>query len=89
MRLINNHENWNATGTLVDEDALLLFTKSSYDLVLLGGGVDQKSETWIRKNFLEHNPEIKIILHWGGGSGLLENEIRSALDNNKEGNFSI
>ena len=39
--------------------------------------------------FEHENPDIKIIQHWGGGSGLLENEINAALDNNKEGNFNI
>jgi len=89
VRLINNNNTWNATGTGEDETAIELFHRHVYDLVLLGGGIEPESEIKLRKLFTLQNPDIKIIQHWGGGSGLLENEIRSALDNNKEGNFNI
>jgi len=89
VRLINNNNNWNAIGTGEDETAIELFHQHVYDLVLLGGGIGPESEIKLRKLFTLQNADIKIIQHWGGGSGLLENEIRSALDNNKEGNFNI
>ena len=89
VRLINNNNNWYATGTGKDETAIELFHQHVYDLVLLGGGIAPESEIKLRKLFTLQNPDIKIIQHWGGGSGLLENEIRSALDNNEEGNFNI
>ena len=89
LRLINKNDNWNATGTGEDETAIKLFHQYPYDLVLLGGGIEADSEIKLSKIFTLQNPAIKIIQHWGGGSGLLENEIRAALENNEEGNFNI
>jgi DNA-binding NtrC family response regulator len=89
VRLVNKNDDWNATGTGEDEAAIELFHRHSYNLVLLGGGIESGSELKLRKIFTLQNPNIKIIQHWGGGSGLLENEIRSALENNEGGNFNI
>jgi DNA-binding NtrC family response regulator len=89
VRLVNKNEQWNATGTGEDETAIELFHQHTYDLVLLGGGIASDSELKLRKIFTLQNPDIKIIQHWGGGSGLLENEIQSALENNEGGNFNI
>lgn len=89
LRLINKNDKWNATGTSEDETAIELFHQHPYDLVLLGGGIEAASEIKLRKIFTLQDPDIKIIQHWGGGSGLLENEINAALDNNEEGNFNI
>ncbi|MDB5278421.1 MAG: hypothetical protein JWR61_3376 [Ferruginibacter sp.] len=89
VRLVNKNEEWNATGTSEDEAAIELFHQHPYDLVLLGGGIENDSELKLRKIFTLQNPNIKIIQHWGGGSGLLENEIHSALENNEGGNFNI
>lgn len=89
VRLINNHTHWNATGTTDNQKAIILFDQQHFDLVLIGGGVDKESETQLREIFTLKNPAIKIVQHWGGGSGLLENEIRSALENNTNGNFNI
>lgn len=58
-------------------------------MVILGGGIEPESELKLRRIFSILKPAVKIIQHWGGGSGLLSNEIRSALDENKAGNFYI
>ncbi len=89
VRLIDNNINWKATGTTQDETAIELFHQHHYDLVLLGGGLTVESELKLRKIFMLQNSDIKIIQHWGGGSGLLANEITAALNNNQEGNFNI
>jgi DNA-binding NtrC family response regulator len=89
IRLINKNDQWNATGTRTDETAIELFHQHIFNLVLLGGGIENDSEIKLRKIFTLQNPAVKIIQHWGGGSGLLENEIRAALENNEEGNFNI
>ncbi len=89
LRLVNKNDNWNAMGTSEDETAIELFHQHTYDLVLLGGGIEPESEIKLRKLFTLQNPTIKIIQHWGGGSGLLQNEITAALENNDAGNFNI
>jgi hypothetical protein len=80
VRLINNNAAWNATSALTDLDAISLFQARPFRLVLLGGGIEPKSDMMLRKAFIAHNPKITIIQHYGGGSGLLATEINMALD---------
>ena len=80
VRLINNNPEWNATPALTDADAISLFQNRLFTLVLLGGGIEPESDTLLRKAFTSHKPNITIIQHYGGGSGLLATEINMALD---------
>jgi DNA-binding NtrC family response regulator len=89
LRLINNNEKWEAVGANADEKAIELFHQHSFDLVLLGSGINEEAENKLRKIFTHLNPDIKIIQHFGGGSGLLSNEIEAALSDNKNGNFNV
>ncbi len=89
LRLINNNENWKAVGANADEKAIELFHQHAFDLVLLGSGINEEAENKLRKIFTHQNHDIKIIQHFGGGSGLLSNEIEAALSDNKNGNFNV
>lgn len=89
LRLINQNENWNAVGALTDEEAIELFHKYSFDIVLLGGGIEEASEKKLRSLFTFQEPGIIIIQHYGGGSGLLANEIREALDKKEKENKPV
>ena len=89
VRLINNNPQWQAIGTGDDDDAIASFQHHAYDLVILGGGILPESELKLRRIFSILNPSVKVIQHWGGGSGLLSNEIIAALEDNKSGNFYI
>jgi hypothetical protein len=80
LRLINQNENWSAVGTLTDEDAIEKFHLHSFQLVLLSSGIEEASEKKLRSLFTFQDPGIIIIQHYGGGSGLLSNEIIEALD---------
>jgi len=79
VRLINNNPAWNATHALTDADAVSLFQNQSFNLVLLGGGIEPESDALLREAFTTHTPKITIIQHYGGGSGLLATEINMAL----------
>ncbi len=81
VRLVNNNPNWNATGCLSDEEAIAAFPTQDFKVVLLGGGVDEISEVKLNEYFSNEKPEIKIVQHFGGGSGLLSAEIFEALGN--------
>ena len=80
LKLINQNSQWQADGAIMDEEAINLFTNRSYDLVLLGGGIDDNSEQKLRSLFHSISPNTIVIQHFGGGSGLLSNEIQEALD---------
>jgi len=82
IRLINSNEQWEGIGVMQDSDAIQLFDKSAFDLVLLCNGISKNAEDILCRYFRDKNPSIKIIQHYGGGSGLLSNEIIGALNDN-------
>jgi hypothetical protein len=83
IRLINANDNWNGVGVMNDEEAKEIFLRKDFSLVLLGSGIQEESETNLCAFFKNKNPNISIVQHYGGGSGLLKSEIVLALDNNK------
>lgn len=83
IRLINTDENWNGFGVMNDEDAKEFFLKKDFSLILLGSGIQEESEAELCTFFKHQNPNISIVQHYGGGSGLLKSEILLALGNIK------
>ncbi|WP_121377451.1 hypothetical protein [Flavobacterium endophyticum] len=81
VRLINNNEDWFGAGAETDETAMELFQSINFHIVLLGCGIEPESEEKLRTFFATTNPNCRIVQHYGGGSGLLKNEILSALEN--------
>lgn len=80
QRLIAQHEDWQGTIALDDEEAILQFQQMQYDIVLFSSGIEAESEQKLINIFRFQQPEIIIIQHYGGGGGLLENEIREAFE---------
>lgn len=80
QRLIEKNESWQCSSAYEDEEAIALFQQMQYDIVLLSSGIEETSEAKLRHIFQFQQPEIIIIQHYGGGSGLLANEIQEALD---------
>lgn len=78
-RLINSHSGW--TGTIVSSiyDAKRKLREDAFDALLLCVGVSELDEQILQETIHELKADTKIIRHYGGGSGLLENEIRAAL----------
>ena len=79
VRLVNNNPEWNATGAGSDDEAMTAFKTKPFKLVLLGGGIEKESEDKLCTFFKTVNPDIMIVQHYGGGSGLLAAEIYQAL----------
>jgi hypothetical protein len=79
VRLVNNNPAWNATGCISDDESISAFDTQQFDLVLLGGGIEEQSEELLSAYFRSVKPDIKIVQHYGGGSGLLSAEIYEAL----------
>lgn len=89
VRLINKNEAWHGEGTMEEEEVIEKCQKKAYDLLLLGGGISPASEKKVRTLLGRLCPELKIIQHFGGGSGLLTNEIQGALMGDKSANFNV
>ena len=80
-RIIENNEGWNAE-IKSDETVCYDYIKANQvDIVLLSSGLDEEFENEI-KSFCENlDKEVKVIDHYGGGSGLLKNEIYTLFPN--------
>jgi len=79
IRLVNNNPDWNGLGAVTDDEAVAAFDTQPFKLVLLGSGIEPESEAKLRAYFTLKNPDIIIVEHYGGGSGLLSAEIYEAL----------
>lgn len=77
-RLLNAREEWKGTTTCKDEEALFIVQDVNVDLVLLGNGISPAEEEKLRADLIQLRPALKIIQHYGGGSGLLYGEIMAA-----------
>ncbi|MFD2288373.1 hypothetical protein GJU39_03740 [Pedobacter petrophilus] len=78
-RLLNARPEWKGICVCTDEEALAICSVEEIDLVLLGNGITPDEEEKIKSNLLNIRPGVKIIPHYGGGSGLLYGEIMTAL----------
>lgn len=79
LRLLNTNENWNATGVASPEEALKMSREVQYEVFLIGAGLSDAEEQQVAAQVKEMHPDIHIIPHYGGGSGLLFAEIYLAL----------
>jgi hypothetical protein len=80
IRLININEEWHGEGFSEENLAKDYFSKYNVDIVLFSSGIEENSEREMRSFFVSKQPEIEIIQHYGGGSGLLKCEILEALE---------
>lgn len=80
LRLINKNEKWFATGALTDEEVFQRCQETIFDMVLLGSGIEEESENKLREYFQSINPNLPIVQHYGGGSGLLYCEIIEVIE---------
>ncbi|TCD04459.1 hypothetical protein EZ449_17640 [Pedobacter frigidisoli] len=78
-RLLNARPEWKGICVCTDEEAMSILKAQHVDLVLLGNGINPNCEKALRENVNVLKPKIKIIQHYGGGSGLLYGEIMTAL----------
>lgn len=79
IRLLNNQESWSGEGVYELEHVKESLQDEAFDILLLGCGIEEEDEQDLRNYMAEFYPSVKIIQHYGGGSGLLSNEILEAL----------
>ena len=81
LRLLNDHQpaHYHAVGSTDPDQARSLFVDTDIDLVLFTNGIDATLDASLREDFLTRRPGIRILQHYGGGSGLLFGEIAEAL----------
>lgn len=78
-RLLNARPDWKGIATCSDAEAIAACREEQLDLVLLGNGLLEPEEKQLRSDLRILRPDLKIIQHYGGGSGLLYAEVLSAI----------
>lgn len=78
-RLLNTPGNRTGITVTTDEEALAACQKTAFDLVLLCAGISEQEGAALSAKLLQLQPGVPVIRHYGGGSGLLDNEIQAAL----------
>ncbi|MDA6070354.1 hypothetical protein NJT12_12055 [Flavobacterium sp. AC] len=79
LRLVNAYENWNAIAFNDEKTAQTYFLNNKIDIVLLSSAIEEQVEKDFTSFCIKHQPEVEVIEHFGGGSGLLKSEIEHRL----------
>ena len=78
-RLLNSHEGWKATTATTEEEAVTAFQQQKFRIVFVCAGFSVQEEEALRQRLIILDPTVVVTRHYGGGSGLLENEVLSIL----------
>ena len=84
-RLINSHEGWKATTAASEEQVFSALREKEYRIVFVSAGIDPQEENELHRRIQQQYPKIVVARHFGGGSGLLENEVLAILNTNNHG----
>ena len=79
LRLINANEFWEATGASDVKSTIERLIAGVFDVLLVGSGLSEQEENSLIAYVRSQLPDVRIIKHYGGGSGLLYGEIYQAL----------
>lgn len=80
-RIIENNEGWKAEIRTNENICYEYIKENQVDIVLLSSGLDEKFENDIKVFCSTLDKDVKIIDHYGGGSGLLKNEVYTLFPN--------
>lgn len=75
LRLVNADENWSAVAFNNEKEAQEHFQNNRIDIVLLSSAIEDHIEKEFTSFCLKQQPDVEVIEHFGGGSGLLKSEI--------------
>lgn len=74
-RVIEKNEGWFAETSNNEAFSYEYLDKHNVDILLLSAGLDQTFEHSVKAHIKEKGIPTKVIEHYGGGSGLLKNEV--------------
>ncbi|ATN05930.1 hypothetical protein CRN76_11230 [Chryseobacterium indologenes] len=83
-RVIENNEGWTANVQTDENFCYKYIRQNKVDIVLLSSGLEDEFEKEIKIFCNGLDKEVKVIDHYGGGSGLLKNEVYSLFPNLRE-----
>jgi DNA-binding NtrC family response regulator len=78
-RLIDKENKWVAIVAFNLVEAKHILSTKQLKLVLIGAGLSESEEEELKQFIKNINPQLPIVKHYGGGSGLLFAEIYQAI----------
>src|ERR1044072_1427807 len=78
-RLLNAKEQRTGVTVTTDAEAVAACQQGTFDIILFCAGVTPQEAAALTAKLRALQPRAVITRHFGGGSGLLENEIQNAL----------
>ena len=85
IKVLNNHDEWNAVHTLTEEEAIEKFHQYHYDVVMLGNDLSEEAVKKLNKLFTLQHAEVILITDENN----LEKKIASALPQQKKNKASF
>ncbi|CAM4203337.1 hypothetical protein AQBE111736_05895 [Aquirufa beregesia] len=79
IKLVNKYPELSAQGTCQLEEIPSICLKSPLDILLFSSGLSLDQEKEISQIVAQIHPSVKIVEHFGGGSGLLRTELNQVL----------
>jgi hypothetical protein len=79
LRLLNANEFWEARGSSDVNTTIDGLLAEAFDILLVGAGLSEADENSLIEYVGSNLPRVRIVRHYGGGSGLLYGEIYQAL----------
>lgn len=80
-RIIENNEGWKAEVESDENVCYDYIKENQVDIVLLSSGLDEEFENEVKAFCQNLDKGVKVIDHYGGGSGLLKNEVYALFPN--------
>lgn len=80
-RIIENNEGWKAEITSDETFCYDYIKENQLDIVLLSSGLVEEFEDEVKTFCQNLDKDVKVIDHYGGGSGLLKNEVYALFPN--------
>ena len=79
-RLIDSNEKWLATIAFSMDEAVHICFSRKFDLALICAGLEKDEERILTEKLKHLWPNLPVVRHYGGGSGLLYTEIYQGLE---------
>ena len=83
IRLLNGMDDYLGVANRSINEMPASLKEHKYDILLIGAGFNEEQENVITERAREAYPDIKILQHYGGGSGLLRAELEQLKNDTK------
>ena len=79
-RVINKNEEWYSVHTTNVEGIHKILSEQPIDILLFSSGIMEKEMEQIEEFCLTQHPNLSLLHHYGGGSGLIQAEINLCIE---------